>query len=276
MKYLFVIYTDIEYKQHLDNFKSQEFYRKICDDPTIEVIEWGTDFHTDYRDLPTKTQEMMKWCSENKEYDYLIKCDDTIFDDKWVHYRDRLVYENIFKNDDIEYSWVWGDWLKDFRLTLPLLSSLFTDQELFYKCIMIAKDFEKNGYEIFGNANWNELKFYSPNKCWKVGMWGGWFKRERVSDHYRGINYLPMFNTDIWKIYFKEHYDEDKIDYDLDFIDSTIQFYEGKFYMVSRDFSIFIGEQEKLAKDLSNNFPVEDLMVGYLSNEFKSIRSISK
>ena len=103
MKYLFVIYTDIEYKQHLDNFKSQEFYRKICDDPTIEVIEWGADFHTDYKDLPIKTQEMMKWCSENKEYDYLIKCDDTIFDDKWVHYRDRLVYENIFKSDDIEY-----------------------------------------------------------------------------------------------------------------------------------------------------------------------------
>ena len=276
MKYLFVIYTDSEYKEHLQNFKTQEFYKRICDDKNIEVIEWGADFHTDYKDLPIKTQEMMKWCSENKEYDYLIKCDDTIFDDKWVHYRDRLVYENIFKSDDIEYSWLWGDWLKDFRLTLPLLSSLFTDQELFYKCIMIAKDFEKNSYEIFGNANWNELKFYSPNKCWKGGMWGGWFKRERVSDHYRGINYLPMCNTDIWKIYFKEHYDDDKIDYDLDFIDSTIQFYEGKFYMVSRDFSIFIGEQEKLAKDLSNNFPVEDLMVGYLSNEFKSIRSISK
>ena len=79
MKYLFVIYTDIEYKQHLDNFKTQEFYKQICDDPTIEVIEWGTDFHTDYRDLPTKTQEMMKWCSENKEYDYLVKCDDTTF-----------------------------------------------------------------------------------------------------------------------------------------------------------------------------------------------------
>ena len=82
MKYLFVIYTDIEYKQHLDNFKTQEFYRKICDDPNIEVMEWGVDFHTDYKDLPLKTQQMMKWCSENKEYDYLIKCDDTIFDDK--------------------------------------------------------------------------------------------------------------------------------------------------------------------------------------------------
>jgi len=40
--------------------------------------------------------------------------------------------------------------------------------------------------------------------------------------------------------------------------------------------SIFIGRQEKFAKQMSENFPVEDLMVGYLSNEFKSIRSISK
>ena len=53
-------------------------------------------------------------------------------------------------------------------------------------------------------------------------------------------------------------------------------FFEGKFYMVSKELSIFIGGQEKLAKELSNNFPVEDLMVGYLSNEFKSISSISK
>ncbi len=83
MKYLFCIYTDLEYKKHLDHFKSQEFYKQICDDDNIEVIEWGTDFHTDYRDLPTKTQQMMNWCGENKEYDYLIKCDHTIFDDKW-------------------------------------------------------------------------------------------------------------------------------------------------------------------------------------------------
>ena len=82
MKYLFVIYTDSEYKEHLDHFKSQEFYTEICNDSSIEVIEWGSDFHTDYNDLPIKTQQMMKWCSENKEYDYLIKCDDTIFDDK--------------------------------------------------------------------------------------------------------------------------------------------------------------------------------------------------
>ncbi len=41
MKYLFVIYTDIEYKEHLDHFKSQEFYEEICEDKNIEVIEWG-------------------------------------------------------------------------------------------------------------------------------------------------------------------------------------------------------------------------------------------
>ncbi len=98
MKYLFVIYTDSEYKKHLDHFKSQEFYSQICDDPNIEVMEWGSDFHTDYKDLPSKTQKMMKWCSENKEYDYLIKCDDTIFEDKWNFYEPKLTYENIFVN----------------------------------------------------------------------------------------------------------------------------------------------------------------------------------
>ena len=41
MKYLFVIYTDIEYKKHLDYFKKHKFYQQICDDPKIEVIEWG-------------------------------------------------------------------------------------------------------------------------------------------------------------------------------------------------------------------------------------------
>ena len=71
--------------------------------------------------------------------------------------------------------------------------------------------------------------------------------------------------------------DHDLIDsIDINFIPNDIPFFEGKFYGVSKEFSIFIGEQEKLAKSLSNNFPVEDLMVGYLSNEFKSIRSISK
>ena len=51
MKYLFCIYTDIEYKKHLGYFKKQRFYEQICGDPNIEVIEWGSDFHTDYRDL---------------------------------------------------------------------------------------------------------------------------------------------------------------------------------------------------------------------------------
>ena len=101
MKYLFVIYTDIEYKYHLDHFKSQEFYEQVCDDPNIEIIEWGADFHTDYKDLVTKTQEMMKWCSENKEYDYLVKCDETIV---WREdLKDKFTYENIFIKNPEEY-----------------------------------------------------------------------------------------------------------------------------------------------------------------------------
>ena len=101
MKYLFVIYTDSEYKKHLDHFKSQEFYRQICNDSNIEVIEWGADFHTDYKDLVTKTQEMMKWCSENKEYDYLVKCDETII---WREdLKDKFTYENIFIENPEEY-----------------------------------------------------------------------------------------------------------------------------------------------------------------------------
>ena len=94
MKYLFCIYTDIEYKKQLGYFKKQRLYEQICNDPDIEVIEWGADFHTDYRDLPVKTQEMMKWCSENKEYDYLVKCDDTAFMREDL--KDEFVYENIF------------------------------------------------------------------------------------------------------------------------------------------------------------------------------------
>jgi hypothetical protein len=39
--------------------------------------------------------------------------------------------------------------------------------------------------------------------------------------------------------------------------------------MVSRDLSIFIGEQEKFAKDMAKNMPgVEDLMIGYLVESF--------
>jgi len=241
VKYLFVIYTDKEYKKHLENFKWKDFYIKICNDPNIEVIEWGADYHTDYKDLPIKTQQMMKWCSENKEYYYLIKCDDTIFDDKWIHYSDRIIYENIFKNDDIEYSWVWGDYFD---------SSKFPRSEI-----------DKNE------------KFFEPNKHWEWGLFGAWIKINQINNDYRGINLLELEEKD-WLGFEKDHDSVDSIN--INFIPNDIPFFEGKFYMVSRDFSIFIGEQEKLAKDLSNNFPVEDLMVGYLSNEFKSIRSISK
>ena len=38
--------------------------------------------------------------------------------------------------------------------------------------------------------------------------------------------------------------------------------------MVSRDFSIFIGEQENFAKRMAENFIPEDLMVGYLAEVF--------
>ena len=106
MKYLFVIYTDLQYKEHLDYFKKQEFYKEISDNPNIEVIEWGADYHTEYNKLPSKTQEMMKWCSENKEYDYLIKCDDTIFNDTWDFYKSRLGKER----DGYRYTCDrWGD-----------------------------------------------------------------------------------------------------------------------------------------------------------------------
>ena len=150
MKYLFVIYTDIEYKQHLDNFKTQEFYKQICDDSTIEVIEWGTDFHTDYRDLPTKTQEMMKWCSENKEYDYLVKCDDTTFMREDL--KDEFVYENIFTDSKEEYQGIvertfsydefYIDWYKnkDLGELDQDLSEICTGKFYDGKCYTVSKE----------------------------------------------------------------------------------------------------------------------------------------
>ena len=78
-----------------------------------------------------------------------------------------------------------------------------------------------------------------------------------------------------WLGFEKDHDSVDSIN--INFISNDIPFFEGKFYIVSKEFSIFIGGQEKFAKDMAKNMPgVEDLMVGYLSNEFKSIRSISK
>jgi hypothetical protein len=233
MKYLFVIYTDLEYKKHLDYFKSQEFYKEICNDSNIEVIEWGADYHTDYTELPIKTQKMMKWCSENKEYDYLIKCDDTIFDDKWIHYSDRLIYENIFKNDDIEYSWVWGDYFNE---------SKFSRSEI-----------DKNE------------KFFEPNKHWEWGLFGAWIKENQFNDDYRGINLLKL-KIDDWKNYQEDH------NLNFDILDmKEISFFEGKFYVVSKELSIFISEQEKF------NMPgIEDYMVGYYYEKFKSISSISR
>ncbi len=222
MKYLFVIYTDIEYKQHLDHFKSQEFYEEICEDKNIEVIEWGTDYHTNYKDLPLKTQQMMKWCSENKEYDYLIKCDDTIFDEKWIHYSDRLDYEKLFLNEDFEHQWKWGEahW----------------------------KSYEHGFHDIYSN-----------------GVWGKWEVIGQLSEHYRGINLLKLNKHD-WTNFKYSHLDL-KV-FDVSKL-KEVPFFEGKFYVVSKDLSIFIGEQEKLAKDMVNHSPVEDYMVGYLAKDFR-------
>ena len=205
MKYLFVIYTDKKYKKHLDNFKSQAFYNQICNSPFIEVIEWGTDDDTAYTDLPNKTQQMMKWCSENKEYDYLIKCDDTIFDKKWIQYWEKLDYINIFKNDIIEHRWDWND--------------------------------------------------------------GKWYKIKPISNEYKGINLLKLKKQD-WINYKNSHpvikeFDISKL--------KDISFFEGKLYIVSKPFSIFISEQKKF--DMPG---IEDYMVGYYYEKFKSIRSISR
>jgi hypothetical protein len=233
MKFLFVIYTDSKYKKHLDNFKTQEFYKQLCyvptaNEPNIEVIEWGADYHTDYKDLPLKTQEMMKWCSENKQYDYLVKCDDTIFDEKWIHYSDRLDYKKLFLNDLFEHQWKWGDYFDE----------SITEKDILY---------------------------YQPNTYWKKGLMGAWIKEKQVSDDYRGINLLKL-KIDDWRNYQEDH----NLNFDISDM-KEIPFFEGKFYVVSKELSIFISEQEKF------NMPgIEDYMVGYYYDKFKSISSISK
>ena len=81
---------------------------------------------------------------------------------------------------------------------------------------------------------------------------------------------MTSLTRDGWKDYFSKHknWDKDVPEFDLDFVENDIQFYEGKFYVVSRDFSIFIGSQEKFASELSKKFPTEDFMVGYLFKQF--------
>ena len=203
MKYLFVIYTDLQYKEHLDYFKKQEFYKEISDNPNIEVIEWGTDYHTEYNKLPSKTQEMMKWCSENKEYDYLIKCDDTIFNDTWDFYKSRLGKER----DGYRYTCDrWGD------------------------------------------------------KSWSV-------VDEDDNKHYWGLNYIRV-SPDEFKIYFDNHYGEG-YEYNLNFIDTYFHFFEGKYYMVSKELSIFIGNQDEFATEMCKKLPLEDVMVGHIAKGFK-------
>ena len=190
MKYLFVIYTDSEYKKHLDHFKSQEFYNQICDDENIEVMEWGADFHTDYKDLVTKTQEMMKWCSENKEYDYLVKCDETII---WREdLKDKFTYENIFIENPEEY------------------------------------------YGI------NEVMF-----DWK--------------DEYPYSEMLPCNSG---------YKNEDLSKLDSSFCKITSgYFYDGKCYVVSKNFSSFIGKQKGLAEMFRKKLRMEDVMVSFIYRE---------
>ena len=203
MKYLFVIYTDLQYKEHLDYFKKQEFYKEISDNPNIEVIEWGADYHTEYNKLPSKTQKMMKWCSENKEYDYLIKCDDTIFNDTWDFYKSRLGKER----DGYRYTCDrWGD------------------------------------------------------KSWSV-------VDEDDNEHYWGLNYIRV-SPDEFKVYFDNHYGEG-YEYNLNFMDTYFHFFEGKYYMVSKELSIFIGNQDEFATEMCKKLPLEDVMVGHIAKGFK-------
>ena len=86
------------------------------------------------------------------------------------------------------------------------------------------------------------------------------------------MNYIRV-SPDEFKIYFDNHYYKGFDGYDLDFIDTYFHFFEGKYYVVSRELSIFISEQEDFAKEYQKNMPgVEDLMVGYLSKGFKCKR----
>ena len=67
-----------------------------------------------------------------------------------------------------------------------------------------------------------------------------------------------------------KNYQEDH-NLNFDILDmKEISFFEGKFYVVSKELSIFISEQEKF------NIPIEDYMVGYYYEKFKSISSISR
>ena len=187
MKYLFVIYTDSEYQKYLEQFKKEKFYKQICNDPTIEVMEWGTDFHTEYRDLPVKTQEMMKWCSENKEYDYLVKCDDTTFMREDL--KDEFVYENV--NIFIHH----GDY-----------------------CGIKKRVFNYDDFYI------------------------EWYKS-------KGLGELDKSLSDI----------------------ATGYFYDGKCYVVSKDFSYFIGQQGGISKIFTQQLSVEDVMVGFIYREMYEV-----
>ena len=95
-------------------------------------------------------------------------------------------------------------------------------------------------------------------------MFGAWIKIDQISEHYRGINLLKL-TIDDWKNYQEDH----NLNFNISDM-KEISFFEGKFYIVSKELSIFISEQIKF------NIPIEDYMVGYYYDRFKSIRSISR
>ena len=90
---------------------------------------------------------------------------------------------------------------------------------------------------------------------------------EDDNKHYWGLNYIRV-SPDEFKIYFDNHYGEG-YEYNLDFIDTYFHFFEGKYYMVSKELSIFIGNQDDFANEMSKKLPLEDVMVGHIARGFK-------
>jgi|TARA_B100001964_G_scaffold178593_1_gene196990 hypothetical protein len=152
MKYLFVIYTDgrKRYQEYLKNFYDTELFTRVCTEQNIEVAFWGQHHRREYRELPKKTQEMMKWCSENKEYDYLVKCDDNTFMREDL--KDEFVYENIFTDSKEEYQGIvertfsydefYIDWYKnkDLGELDQDLSEICTGKFYDGKCYTVSKE----------------------------------------------------------------------------------------------------------------------------------------
>jgi hypothetical protein len=126
---------------------------------------------------------MMKWCSENKEYDYLVKCDDTTFMREDL--KDEFVYENVnifIHNEDY----------------CGIKKRVFSYDEFYIK----------------------------------------WYKD-------KGLGELDKSFSDI----------------------VTGYFYDGKCYVVSKDFSYFIGQQTGISKMFTKRLSIEDVMVSFIYRE---------